>query len=52
LNKKVAAPVQKTEIGRRGDPLRWPRDNPLSARVGTGFADRRRPLCRCGSLAD
>ena len=26
LNKKVAAPVQKTEINGRGDPLRWPRD--------------------------
>ena len=24
--KKVAAPVQKTEINGRGDPLRWPRD--------------------------
>jgi len=29
LNKKVAAPVQKTEINGRGDPLRWPRDTPL-----------------------
>jgi hypothetical protein len=26
LNGKVAAPVQKTEINGRGDPLRWPRD--------------------------
>jgi hypothetical protein len=26
--------------------LRWPRDTPLSAKVGTSFADRRRPLCR------
>ena len=33
--KKVAAPVQKTEINGRGDPLRWPRDTPLSAKVGT-----------------
>ena len=24
--KKVATPVQKTEINGRGDPLRWPRD--------------------------
>jgi hypothetical protein len=34
------------EINGRGDPLRWPRDSPLSAKVGTSFADRRRPLCR------
>jgi hypothetical protein len=26
LNEKVAAPVLKTEINGRGDPLRWPRD--------------------------
>ena len=26
MNKKVAAPVQKTEINGRGDPLRLPRD--------------------------
>ena len=50
--KKVAAPVQKTEINSRGDPLRWPRDTPLSAKDGTNFADRRRPLCRYSSLAD
>ena len=34
MNKKVAAPVLKTENG-RGESLRGPRDTPLSAKVGT-----------------
>ena len=40
MNKKVAAPVQKTEINGRGDPLRCPRDTHLSANVGTNFGGR------------
>jgi len=50
--KKWRLQVYKTEINGFGDPLRWPRDTPLSAKVGTNFADRRRPLCRYSSRAD
>jgi hypothetical protein len=35
LNEKVEAPVYKTEINRRDEPPLWPRDTPLSAKVGT-----------------
>jgi hypothetical protein len=32
---KVAPPIYKTEIKGGGEPPRWPRDIPLSAKLGT-----------------
>ena len=46
LNKISSDPGSVNRVNGRGDPLRWPRDTPLSAKVGTSFADRLRPLCR------
>ena len=43
---------RKQRFNGHGDPLHWPRDTPLSTKVGTNFADRRRPLCRYSFFAD
>jgi hypothetical protein len=34
LEREVAAPVWRTEINGRREPPRWPRNTPLSAKVG------------------
>jgi hypothetical protein len=51
LERKVAAPVKKTEINCRGEALFWPIDTPLTIKVGSSFAEKWRPLGRYSSLA-
>jgi hypothetical protein len=46
LGRKRSGSGQKTEITAAGDPPRRLCDTPLSAKVGTNFADKRRSLGR------
>jgi hypothetical protein len=46
LKENVVASVFKTEITSVGHPPHWLRDTPLSAKVGTNVADKRRSLGR------
>jgi hypothetical protein len=52
LERKVAAPIYKTEINGPGEPSRWPRDIPLSANVCTEILWPAAVLSRPNSLAD
>jgi hypothetical protein len=52
LDRKVAAPVYKTENMAVGDPSRRPCGTLYPETVGDHFADKRRSLIRYSSLED
>jgi hypothetical protein len=49
---KFFPPFYKFEINGSEDPLRWPLNTKIRAKVGTNFADKRRPIGGFRLLAD